>query len=83
MRRFRLEQRVAAAISPILAPLVAPGTTGKIKELIGWRAFVVEFDGYYAPVNVMPEELVKISKDAPTVAAAQVVRYKSRKKPTA
>jgi hypothetical protein len=64
---LRIGQRVAAVQTPILAKHVAAGVTGKIVELIGYRAFGVRFDGAPVVSAVFPEDLTRISDSAPRV----------------
>jgi hypothetical protein len=65
--RLHLNHRVAVTRSPILAKHVPAGVTGRVVEFMGYRAYLVRFDGGQAAYPCFPEDLTRISSDAPTV----------------
>jgi len=65
--KLSIGSRVAAMQPPILGQHIAPGTTGKVAEFLGCRAYRILFDGTREPVSCFPEDLVRISLDAPIV----------------
>lgn len=77
---FPIGRRIALASPAILAKHIPAGTTGKIVDFVGHRAFEVIFDGDPRPVICFPENLARVASDAPGRPAPSPFHFKPRGK---
>ena len=78
MANFSVGARIVATAAPILAKNIPPGTTGRVTDLLGYRAYYVRFDGTYCDVACFPETIRRVPDDAATVKAPPPFKFKPK-----